>query len=164
MIITPLLVLFVIIVFILVYLFVSTIDKRKWLTLLLSIVLTPVVYFYLFYPMLNIISNYHHEKYFDKVAWAEKPGLRYEMMNNMIDSKEFTGKSKEEVTNLLGKYEWLGWDYKQNTYDEDKWNYGVGILPGAFNNKKVNMTFIFKDNHVVDILYFDELIVFDEKK
>ena len=73
MIITPLLVLFVIIVFILVYLFVSTIDKRKWLTLLVSIVLTPVVYFYLFYPMLNIISNYHHEKYFDdfKRAWED---------------------------------------------------------------------------------------------
>ena len=73
MIITPIFIILISIVFVLVWLFVNTIDKRKWLTFLVSLALTPIAYFYVLYPMINIFSNYHHEKYFNAEAWEEKP-------------------------------------------------------------------------------------------
>ncbi len=84
MIITPLFVIFLIIVFVLLFLFLNTVDKRKWLSALISVVLTPFVYFFMFYPFLNIISSYHHQKYFDSEAWIDQPALRYEMINSTI--------------------------------------------------------------------------------
>ena len=97
MILTPLFVVFLIIVFVLVWLFVKTIDERKWLTLIVSIVLTPIVYYYVFYPLLNIFSSYHHQKHFDAAAWKEAPALRYEMSNEIHELQLFKGKTKAEV-------------------------------------------------------------------
>ena len=76
MIITPLLVIFLIVVFILLFLFLNTVDKRKWLSGIISLILTPFVFFFIFYPFLNIISSYHYQKYFDSEAWLEQPALR----------------------------------------------------------------------------------------
>lgn len=135
MIVTPLLVVFLGVVFVLLFLFLNTIDKRKWLTFLISLVLTPIVYFYVFYPFINIISHYHHQKYFDSEAWVEKPALRYEMVDNMISSDTLIGLSKTQVEKRLGTYEWLSWDDNKKQHDSNKWNYGMGIEPGAFNKK-----------------------------
>ncbi len=96
MIITPLLVVFMSVVFILLFLFLNTVDKRKWLTILISLVLTPMVYFYLFYPFINILSSYHHQKYFDSDAWKEKPALRYEMIDYTISSDTLMGFQKQQ--------------------------------------------------------------------
>ena len=131
MIITPILVIFMIVVFILLFLFLNTVDHRKWLTALISLVLTPFVYFYMFYPFVNIVSNYHHQKYFDSEAWIEKPALRYEMIDSTIESDTLIGLSKEKIESLLGKQEWLTWDEVKNEHNQNKWNYALGIEPGV---------------------------------
>lgn len=164
MIITPLLIVFMCVVFVLVYLFVRTIDKRKWLNILVSLVLTPIVYFYMLYPFLNIISSFHHEKYFNAEQWSEEPGLRYEMINQMITDSVFIGKSKAETEALLGTYEWLGWDDSLKQHDNNKWNYGLGLIPGAFNETKECVTFVFKDNRVIDLERFTEDIVYEDQE
>lgn len=151
MIITPLLVFFLVFVFIVVWLFVNTIDKRKWLTFLVSLVLTPIVYFYLFYPMLNIFSSYHHKKYFDTVAWEEKPELRYEMANQLINDSLLIGKNKNDIKGLLGKPEWFGWDNNLKANSQEKWNYNMGFVPGAFNNMQECLELEFKNNIVQSI-------------
>ncbi|WP_298494795.1 hypothetical protein [uncultured Algibacter sp.] len=151
MIITPLLVFFLVFVFIAVWLFVNTIDKRKWLTFLVSLVLTPIVYFYLFYPMLNIFSSYHHKKYFDTVAWEEKPELRYEMANQLIKDSLLIGKNKNDIKVLLGKPEWFGWDNNLKANSKEKWNYNMGFVPGAFNNMQECLELEFKNNIVESI-------------
>ncbi|MEM9681036.1 MAG: hypothetical protein AAF901_12010 [Bacteroidota bacterium] len=163
MIVTPLLVIFMIIVFVLLFLFMNTIDKRKWLTGLVSLILTPVAYFYLFYPFINIISNYHHQKYFDSEAWIEKPALRYEMIDNTIESDTLIGVEKETVSNLLGSYEWLTWDDMKKAHDNDRWNYGLGIEPGALNTEKECVEIQFEDNKVVNLKMYKEEITFDAK-
>ena len=132
MIITPLFVFFLVLVFIAVWLFINTIDKRKWLTFIVSLVLTPIVYFYLFYPMLNIFSAYHHEKYFNAEAWEEQPELRYEMANQILNDSVFIGKKKSDIKALLGKPEWFSWDDTLKINSQDKWNYNMGFKPGAF--------------------------------
>lgn len=164
MIITPFLVIFMIVVFILLFLFLNTVDKRKWLSALISLVLTPFVYFYMFYPFINIISSYHHQKYFDSEAWTEKPALRYEMIDNTITSDTLIGLSKEKITHLLGKEEWLSWDDGKKAHDSNKWNYGLGIEPGAFNDKKDCVEITFKNNKVVALRTYQEEIKFENEE
>lgn len=163
MIITPMLVIFMCIVFVLVFLFVRTIDKRKWLSLLVSLILTPIVYFYMLYPFLNIVSSFHHEKYFSAEKWSKKPGLRYEMINHIVTDSVFIGKTKAETEALLGAYEWLSWDDNLKQHDDNKWNYGLGLVPGAFNETKECVTFIFEDNRIIDLERFTEDIVYEDE-
>lgn len=151
MILTPLFVIFLVLVFILVWVFTNTIDKRKWLSFLISLVLTPVVYFYLFYPLLNIFSSYHHEKHFDAKAWESKPALRYEMSNEITKKQLFAGKTKNDVKNILGESEWYGWDDSIKANSENKWNYNLGFKPGAFNMNQECLEFIFKNDTINNI-------------
>jgi hypothetical protein len=151
MIITPLVVFFLVLVFVVVWLFINTIDKRKWLTLIVSLVLTPIAYFYLFYPMLNIFSSYHHEKHFDANAWEEQPALRYEMANQIITDSLFIGKNRNDIEALLGESEWFGWDENLKANSEEKWNYNMGFVPGAFNNLQECLELQFKNNSVKSV-------------
>ncbi|MFC0604859.1 hypothetical protein [Winogradskyella pulchriflava] len=163
MIITPFLVIFMIVVFVLLFLFLNTVDKRKWLSALIALILTPFVYFYMFYPFVNIISNYHHQKYFDSEAWTEKPALRYEMIDNTIASDTLIGASKEDITALLGKYEWLSWNDTTKSHDNDKWNYGLGIEPGAFNSEKECVEIIFKNDKVIALNRYQQEIKYENE-
>lgn len=151
MILTPLFVVFLVAVFLVVWLFINTIDKRKWLTIIVSLVLTPIVYFYLFYPMLNIFSSYHHEKYFDAEAWEEKPALRYEMAKQMITDSLLIGKNENDIETLLGKPEWFGWDENLKANSQEKWNYNMGFVPGAFNDMQECLELQFKNNTVISV-------------
>jgi len=164
MIITPLVVIFNVIIFILVYLFVKTIDKRKWLNIVVSLVLAPIFYLYIFYPILNIFSSYHHQKYFNSKAWLDEPTLRYEMTNNIIKSDTLIGKSKPEINKLLGDYEWLSWNDSIKDFDGNLWNYSLGLKPGAMNNKKEIMTVVFAQEKVDHIETYNEAITYDEKE
>lgn len=164
MVITPLVVIFNLTIFVLVFLFVKTIDKRKWLSVLVSLVMTPLVYFYVFYPILNIFSSYHHQKYFNSEVWIEKPSLRFEMTENILKSDTLMGKTKPEIEKLLGTYEWLTWNDTIKNHDENLWNYALGLKPGALNNKKECMTIVFKDGKVSDIETYNEEITFDAKE
>lgn len=151
MVLTPLFVVFIIVVFLLVWAFTNTIDKRKWLSFLISIVLTPIVYFFMFYPLINIFSSYHHEKYFDVQAWETKPSLRYEMSNDMIKQQMFLGQTKSEVKAVLGASEWYGWDDDLKANSPNKWNYNLGYKPGAFNMSQECLELEFKNNVVVSV-------------
>lgn len=166
MIITPTLVIFMIVVFALLFLFLNTVDKRKWLTGLISLVLTPFVYFYMFYPFINIISNYHHQKYFDSSAWIAKPALRYEMIDSTIATDTLIGSTKQEIETLLGKPEWLSWDDEKKAHNQDQWNYGLGIEPGAFNDKVECVEITFVKNQVFGLKQFQQEITYEtnEKK
>ncbi len=146
MILTPLFITFFIIIFILVWVFANTIDKRKWISFLISLILTPIVYFYVFYPVVNIFSSYHHQKHFDSEIWKSKPALRYEMSKEMVEKKLFIGKTKSEVKVLLGTCEWYGWNDNIKANSPDKWNYNMGYKPGAFNLKQECLEIVFKND------------------
>ena len=149
MVLTPFFIVMLLITFVLVWLFVKTIDERKWLNILVSVVLTPVVYFYIFYPLLNIFSSFHHEKHFCAAQWKTKPALRYEMSNEIVGNDLFKGKTKSEVKALLGTSEWYGWDDSIKANSPDKWNYNLGFKPGAMNLQQECLELIFKNDVVV---------------
>ena len=161
MLITIPLILFLLLNFVLIYLFLKTVDKRKWLVLLISLVLTPVIYFYVFYPFINIISSYHHQKYFDSDNWKDNPALRYEMIDQMIISEDLQGISTSEAKDLFGKAEWYTWDDALKQHDSTKWNYGLGIEPGAFNSQKSSAIIRFENGELVEILSYKEELSYE---
>lgn len=164
MIITPLLIVFLVIVFVLLFLFLNTVDKRKWLSALISLVLTPFVYFFMFYPFLNIVSSYHHQKYFDSEAWIEQPALRYEMIDSTIKTDTLIGVTDEAIEHLLGQAEWLTWDETKKAHDSSRWNYGLGIAPGAFNSERACVEIKFKNHKVIALQPYNEEITFDNEE
>ncbi|WP_242086442.1 hypothetical protein [Aestuariivivens sediminis] len=149
MILTPIFILLMVLVFILVWLFASTIDQRKWVVLLITLVATPLLYFYVVYPLVNIFSSYHHEKYFNSGAWEAKPFLRYEMSAHLMASKILYGKPKDNVEELLGTCDWYSWDDSLKINSPDKWNYNLGVKPGAFNTNYEYLEIQFKNDRVV---------------
>ncbi|MEH6537549.1 MAG: hypothetical protein V7719_14215 [Psychroserpens sp.] len=161
MIITIPLIIIMCITFVLVFLFVKTIDRRKWLTFLVSLVITPFIYFFAVYPMINVFSDYHHKKYFSEELWKEKPALRYELSDEMMSSEILIGKSKSDIETLLGTHEWLTWSDAKKDHDTNRWNYGLGMEPGAFNTEKECVEIVFKDNKVVNVTSYKDLIKFD---
>ncbi len=114
--------------------------------------------------MLNIFSNYHHQKYFSSELWIEKPALRYELSDDMMASELLIGKTKTEVISLLGTHEWLSWDDSKKDHNDSKWNYSLGIEPGAFNTEKECIEIVFKADKAVTINPFKDLIEFDDKE
>lgn len=164
MIITIPLVILMLITFVIVFLFIKTIDERLWLTLLVSVILTPVIYFYGVYPMINIFSNYHHEKYFSEKVWKDKPALRYELSSDMMSSQILMNQSKTEINSKLGDYEWLSWNDIKKNYNTNKWNYGLGMEPGAFNFEKECLEIIFENNKVVDLKLYKVEQQFDAEE
>jgi len=65
---------------------------------------------------------------------------------------------------ILGKAEWLTWDDAKKIHDTNKWNYGLGIEPGAFTTDKGNVEITFKENKVSSLKTYIEPITFDEKE
>lgn len=161
MVITLPLVVYLMINFVLLFAFLKTVDPRKWLVGLISLILTPVIYFYVFYPFLNIISSYHHQKYFNSENWKTNPGLRFEMIDQMPTDSTLIGLSKNETKSILGPAEWYSWDDALKQHDSSKWNYGLGIEPGALNTKKLNGLFTFKDGKLTEISSYEEDITYD---
>jgi hypothetical protein len=111
--------------------------------------------------MINIFSNYHHQKYFSATLWKEKPALRYEVSDDMIASEILIDKTKKEIEFFLGTYEWLSWDDELKNHDPNKWNYSLGIEPGAFNTKKECIEIQFKNDKVIATKSYKEVIKFD---
>lgn len=152
MIYTPTLIISCLAIAILLYLFLNTIDnKRKWLNIILALLITPLAYFYIWYPISTIFLPYHHHKQFDSTEWTEKPGLRYEMIDHMITSEYLIGKSKEDVGQLLGQVQWLSWNDAKKDFDPDVWNYGLGLIPGAFQDIKEDVEITFVNDKVIQV-------------
>ena len=162
---TPILIISCIIIFALLYLFINTIDdSKKWLNIILALAITPLMYFYIWYPISTIFLPYHHHKQFNNESWSKNPGLRYEMIDHMIKTDFLKGKSKTEIGRLLGKVEWLSWNKNSNDFDTNVWNYGLGLIPGAFQDIKEDVEISFKNDKVELVKLSQAKYIFTDKK
>ena len=55
----------------------------------------------------------------------------------------------------------MNWDDAKKSHDDNKWNYGLGIEPGAFNNEKGNVEITFINNKVEALRTYNEPLTFD---
>ena len=99
-------------------------KNRKYLAIIPSVVLSPIVYIGLIYLWIFSIS-YYPTNDFDKQTWKSNPEERYKMSEDIIESEILIGKTKQEIVELLGN------DFY--SYSENHIAYGVGFVPGLFN-------------------------------
>lgn len=103
---------------------------KKWITnkilrilvlWLLTIVSTPV-FFISCIVLFFMVINYYPKHAFTANRWAKEKDTRYEIEDDLIDSKLLIGKSKAEVIQLL--------ELEGNEIKSDSWRYFTGKKPG----------------------------------
>ena len=99
-------------------------KNRKLIALIPTIFLSPIIYIGLIYLWIFSVS-YYPSNDFDKQKWETNVEERYKMSEDIIESKILIGKTKEEITELLGQ------DFY--SYNEKHIAYELGFVPGLFN-------------------------------
>jgi hypothetical protein len=119
------------------------VDKtRKIATYTATLVAKPLIYIGLI--MLWFFSmSYHPTHDFDKEKWFADKETRYEISEDIIDSKMLIGKSKSDVRKLLGD--------EGNIDTSDYWNYYLGFRPGFANIDPDVLDIEFKDGKVIRV-------------
>lgn len=106
----------------------------------------PVIFLACLYVFLSC-STYYSKNDFDSNEWLNNPEKRYEMTTDMIESKILIGKSKEEVSRLLGSERRLEW-----TKDGlDCWQYHIGDKPTFMDLDPDAIDVYFKNGKVVRV-------------
>ena len=88
---------------------------------------------------------YQFEERFDTEQWISQPSMRYKMVDEIIENKLLIGKSKEEVTVLLGS------PNSSSTNGKDFYLYRLGIPPSFTESKKEQLLIVFENNKVAKV-------------
>jgi hypothetical protein len=117
---------------------------RKYIALISSFILTPLLYIGLL-TIWGFSISYYPQKTFDKKEWQEKTEERYKMSSDIIKSEILIGMSKEEVTDLLGN------DF--NSYNNgNNITYELGFVPRLLNIDPDVLDISFEGGKVVKVI------------
>jgi len=111
-----------------------------------TIIATPIIYFGIILLWLLSISYYPSHD-FDKEKWSKDKETRYELSNNLIESKMLIGKTKSEVRQLLGD--------EGNNNESNHWNYYLGFRPGFPNMDPDVLDIEFKEGKVFNVRQYE---------
>lgn len=117
-------------------------KNRKYLAVISTIIVSPIVYVGMIMIWFFIIS-YYPTSDFNQNEWKSNVGNRYKMSKNLIESKMLIGKTRNEVMDLLGK------DFVSNT--ESRLIYELGHVPGLFNIDLDYLDIIFENGVVKSV-------------
>ena len=90
-----------------------------------------------------VYINYYPEREFSAETWHVDKEKRYEMTSDLIENRILIGKTKKEISDLLGK------DYY--TYSADHWVYEIVHVPGLLNIDPDVLDIYFEDDKVVRV-------------
>ena len=85
--------------------------------------------------------SYHPSNNFDRKKWFADEEKRYELSEDIIDSKLLIGKTKAEVRQILGN--------EENTDKSDHWTYYLGFKPGLFSIDPDVLTIDFENGKAI---------------
>jgi len=117
-------------------------KNRKIIALIPTIFLTPIIYIGLIYLWI-FSASYYPSNDFDKQEWETNVEERYKMSEDIIESKILIGKTKEEITKLLGQ------DFY--SYNENHIAYELGFVPGLFNIDPDVLDIYFENGKVIKV-------------
>ena len=103
---------------------VGTTKSRRFLAIIPTLVLIPIVYVGMVTLVISCIS-YYPKIDFNKTEWTTNIEDRYKMSEDILESKMLIGKTHEEVTQLLV--------FGFPSDNEDRIIYELGFVPGLFN-------------------------------
>lgn len=121
-------------------------KTRKIVTWTATIIVTPLVLIAI--AIIILTSLYYYPTYkFDKQKWKSNIEKRYELSEDIIESKLLIGKSKIEVQELLGQ--------GNNSIESDHWTYYFGLRPGLMNIDPDILDIEFKEGKVIKIRQYE---------
>ncbi len=117
-------------------------KNRKYLAIIPTIILSPLLYVGII--MIWIFSvSYYPKTTFNKQKWDEQIEERYKMSKDIMKSEMLIGKTKAEVVKLLGE------DF--NAYGENHISYYLGFVPRMFNIDPDILEIYFENGKVVKV-------------
>lgn len=120
--------------------FIQTKLKRRIITWLVTIVSAPFIYATIIF--LWILSvEYYPKNHFDKQKWINDKDERYELSDDIINSKMLIGKTKFEIKALLGD--------EGNKTGDNEWYYDLGFRPELTGIDPDNLEIDFKNGKVL---------------
>jgi hypothetical protein len=116
-------------------------DKktRAAATWVSTLILTPIIYIGLIIAWVYAVTDYPKVD-FDKTKWAADIEKRYEMTDDLVDNEKLTGKTKDEIIELLG--------LEDNTQQSNQWTYYIGFRPRLFSVDPDILVIEFKNGKV----------------
>lgn len=125
----------------------GTDKNRKWLALIPTIILSPLIYVGLI--MLWIFSiSYYPTNDFDQTEWNSNVEERYKMSEDIIESRILIGKTHNEVIEILGT------DFSSK--NERSITYELGHVPGLFNIDPDYLEIKLENGIVVSVYQYEE--------
>lgn len=117
-------------------------KNRKYLAIIPTIILSPLLYVGII--MIWIFSvSYYPKTNFKKQEWNENKEERYKMSKDIIKSDILIGKTMEEVIELLGD------DFY--SYEDNHIVYDLGFVPRLFNIDPDVLEIYFKNGKVIKV-------------
>jgi len=113
-------------------------KQYKYITAgIITILLTPILYIGAIAIFFSILFNEPTRK-FDKSIWLSDPNNRYQMSDNIIDSKMLIGKDTNQIKQILGNPKWRSVSSNSWTYDMGMGGGGLGFLFHSLDISLVN--------------------------
>ncbi|WP_299383724.1 hypothetical protein [uncultured Lacinutrix sp.] len=90
------------------------------------------------------------EERFNSKQWKSSPGMRYKIVEDLLDNKLIVGKRKAAVIVLLGEGE------VYNVNGKEHMEYRLGIKPTFFEEKREKLTVVFKYDVATEVIHSKE--------
>ncbi|WP_299781913.1 hypothetical protein [uncultured Formosa sp.] len=121
---------------------IGTTKNRNYIALFPALILSPLIYIGIIF--LWIASSSYYPTYeFNKRQWETHPEERYTMSEDLMDNKLLIGKTKSEVSDILGT------DFY--THNNNHISYTLGFVPGLFNIDPDVLDIYFKNGKVIRV-------------
>jgi hypothetical protein len=121
-------------------------NNRKFIAVIPTIILSPIIYFGL--VMIWIFSvSYYPTSNFDQNEWKSNIEERYKMSEDIIESEMLIGKNRDEVINILGN--------NYSTNNENRLSYELGFVPGLFNIDPDYLDIKFENEIVISVNQYE---------
>lgn len=117
-------------------------KSRKFIAIIPTLILSPVIYIGIILLWMFSVSYYPSNE-FNKKEWQTNVEERYKMSENINESEMLIGKTKEEVIELLGK--------EFYSYNENHIAYELGFVPGFFNIDPDVLDIYFENGKVIRV-------------
>ncbi|MCL2720954.1 MAG: hypothetical protein FWD47_06395 [Treponema sp.] len=117
-------------------------KNRKYITLIPTVIITPIIYFIIILLWISIISYYPKEE-FTIYKWHENIHERYRMSKHLIKNDTLIGKTKDEVTEILG------YDFYET--GNNSIGYYLGHVPGLINIDPDILVIYFENGIVIKV-------------
>ena len=121
-------------------------NNRKFIAVIPTIILSPIIYFGLVMIWIFFVS-YYPTSSFDQSEWKSNIEERYKMSEDIIESEMLIGKNRDEVINILGN--------NYSTNNENRLSYELGFVPGLFNIDPDYLDIKFENEIVISVNQYE---------